>query len=180
MDDRTLADACRRGDRAAWDEFVSRYGKFITFAVRRQLREANESLVNDVVQNVFMELLKDDRKAWHRYDPKYRLTTWLGLVVLTQVDHATRGRKLAPIDDRTAELEAEVAPDTEAKELVQRAMPVLAERERLMIALFYIDGLGVKEIEAVTGVPANTVGSHLMRAREKLKAEIVKLTKSAQ
>jgi len=180
MDDRSLADACRRGDRAAWDEFVSRYHKFILFAVRRQLRETNEALAQDIVQNVFMELLKENRKAWHRYDPKYRLTTWLGLVVLTQVDHATRGRKVAPLDDRAGELEAEVAPGTDARELIQKALPALTERERLIVALYYFDALGLKEIEAVTGVPANTAGSHLLRAREKLKSEIVKSAKSAQ
>jgi RNA polymerase sigma-70 factor (ECF subfamily) len=180
MDDRSLADGCRRGDRAAWDEFVTKYTRFITFAARRQLREANAHLLDDVVQNVFTELLKDNRKAWNRYDPKYRLTTWLGLVVLTQVDHATRGRKLQPVDDRIAELEAAVAPDSDAKELVQKAMPVLSERERMMIALYYTDGLGLKEIEAITGVPANTIGSHLLRAREKLKAEILRIGKAAQ
>jgi RNA polymerase sigma-70 factor (ECF subfamily) len=171
MDDRELADRCRRGDRAAWDELVTRYTKFVTFAARKQLRQPTEDLVQDVVQNVFIELLKDERKAWARYDPKYKLTTWLGLVVLTQVERATRGRKLQPMDDRMKELAGEVgaAPDEEAIDGVRRALSALSERERLMVLLYYQDGLGTKEIAATTGVPANTVASHLMRAREKLR-----------
>ncbi len=171
MDDRDLAEACRRGDRTAWDELVSRYTRFVTFAARRQLRNPTEELVADVVQNVFVELLKDERKAWGRYDPAYKLTTWLGLVVLTQVERATRGRKLQPLDDRINELAGEVGstPDEEAIAGVRRALSALTERERLMIILYYQDGLGTKEIAATTGVPANTVASHLMRAREKLR-----------
>jgi len=75
MDDRAIAEGCRRGHRAAWEEFVHRYTRFLTFAVRRQMRNPPEEVVNDVVQNIFLELLKDNGRAWARYDPKYRLTT---------------------------------------------------------------------------------------------------------
>src|SRR5262245_37077278 len=158
MDDRGLAEGCRKGDRAAWDEFVSRYSRFIAFAARRQLRAPTDELVHDVVQNVFIELLKDGRKAWTRYDPQFRLTTWLGLVVSTQVDRATRGRKAQPLDDRVSELAAEIGsePDVETVERLRSRLGVLSERERLMITLYYVDGLGTKEIAATTGVPANT------------------------
>jgi RNA polymerase sigma-70 factor (ECF subfamily) len=127
-----------------------------------------------VVQNVFIELLKDGRKAWARYDPRFRLTTWLGLVVATQVDRATRGRKLQPLEDRMNELAAEVgsAPDAEAVERLRATLSVLSDRERLMVSLYYLDGMGTKEIADTTGVPANTVASHLMRAREKLKKSL--------
>lgn len=175
MDDRELAERCRRGDRAAWDEFVARYTRFLTYAVQKQLRSASETLVQDIVQNIYLELLKEDRKAWRRYNPKYRLTTWLGLVVQTQVDRALRGKKPVPLEDRMEELKSEVsAGPGDTAEVVRRALPVLSERERLMVALYYEDGLGTKEISSVTGVPANTVASHLLRAREKLRKEISK------
>jgi len=165
MDDRSLAEACRRGDRAAWDEFVSQYTRFIAFAARRQVPD---ELVQDVVQNVFIELLKDGRKVWARYDPRFRITTWLGLIVMTQADRLRRGRKPPP--DRAPELAQEV--DCESIERVRGALSALSERERLMVALYYFDGLSTKEISATTGVPANTVASHLMRAREKLKEKL--------
>jgi RNA polymerase sigma-70 factor (ECF subfamily) len=168
-DDRSLAEGCRRGDRAAWDEFVARYARFIAYAVRRQMPSASEADVNDVVQNVFVELLKDDRKAWGRYDPKYRLTTWLGLVVLTQADRVTRARKPPPPPDRMQELTTEIAIPSEEVERLRAAMKTLGEKERLLLALYYQDGLGLKEIEKVTGIPAGTIGSHLFRARDKLK-----------
>lgn len=176
MDDRSLAEACRRGDRAAWDEFVSRYARFISYAARKLMRVPTEEEIQDVVQNVFLELLRENRRAWSRYDPRFRLTTWLGLVVRTQVDRALRGKKSAPWDDRIRELEADVgAAADDAREALRRAMGVLSERERLMVALYYEDGLAIKEIETVTGVPANTIGSHLLRARDKLRRSLLEV-----
>lgn len=175
MNDRELADGCRRGDREAWDEFVTRYTRFLTYAVQRQLRNASETLVQDIIQNIYLELLRENRKAFGRYNPKYRLTTWLGLLVQTQVERALRGKKPVPLDDRMEELRTEVATGpAETAEVVRRALPVLSERERLIVALYYEDGMGTKEISSITGVPANTVASHLLRAREKLRKEISK------
>ncbi len=48
-------------------------------------------------------------------------------------------------------------------------MAELPEQQRAMLALHYIDGMGVAEIARVLNVPAGTVKSRLYYARDRLK-----------
>ena len=52
---------------------------------------------------------------------------------------------------------------------VRRALSLLGEAERTCITLQMIDGVPIDEIAQITGMPANTVKSHLRRGKEKLK-----------
>ena len=48
---------------------------------------------------------------------------------------------------------------------VETVMRHLPEKERLVTLLFYMEGLPVKDIVKVTGMPEGTIKSHLSRAR---------------
>ena len=49
----------------------------------------------------------------------------------------------------------------------------LTDRQRAVVALFYIDDLPINKIAQITGMPVGTVKSHLSRAKAKL-AQILK------
>ena len=44
--------------------------------------------------------------------------------------------------------------------------------ERAVLLLFYMEGMTIKEIETIMGMPAGTVCSHLYRARVHLKKRL--------
>ena len=48
------------------------------------------------------------------------------------------------------------------------AMSKLNEKERTVVLLFYMEDQSLKEISGITGMPENTVKSHLSRARGNL------------
>ena len=52
---------------------------------------------------------------------------------------------------------------------VRRALSMLREAERTCIILQMIDGEPIDHIAEITGMPENTVKSHLKRGKEKLK-----------
>jgi RNA polymerase sigma-70 factor (ECF subfamily) len=167
MTDRELADACRKGDREAWNTFVARFTRFIAFAARKYAGDS----ADEIVQNVFLALLKDDCKLWARYDPTYKITTWLGLLTRTQAD---RFRRSQPNEAKLLEEFAADVPKERALAPVLKGMQSLSPREQLLIRLFYEDGMTYKEIAEVTKMPVNTVGSHLLRARDTLKEAMAK------
>src|SRR5262249_14536992 len=68
-----------RGDKPAWDAFVRRYAGLILSAVRGVAREGGD--VEDLAQEVFVRLCKDDFRLLKTYDPtRAGLSTWLTIV----------------------------------------------------------------------------------------------------
>ena len=57
-----------------------------------------------------------------------------------------------------------------AVDAVRAAMVELADADRQIIALFYIEGFSIAELAGVLGLPEGTVKSRLHYARERLKA----------
>jgi RNA polymerase sigma-70 factor (ECF subfamily) len=55
---------------------------------------------------------------------------------------------------------------------VNAALATLPAEQRAAIALFYLEDLSVAEIAAALGVPAGTVKTRLMAARDKLRVAL--------
>jgi len=58
-----------------------------------------------------------------------------------------------------------------------RAINVLSEKNRLVVTLYYINGLSYTEISNFLSVPVTTVEGRLHRARKKLKEEMIPMIK---
>ena len=82
------------GDKRAWDRFVRRYAGLIVAAVRSLVREGTEA--EDLVQEVFARLCKDDFRLLKTYDPaRAGLSTWLTIVARSTARDTTRRRQPA-------------------------------------------------------------------------------------
>jgi len=94
-----LVARCARGERAAWESFVDRYGPLITALSRRMLfrrtGHARDADIDEISAEVFLALVRRDRILLKRYDPRYRLSTYLGVICRTEVlRHLRRGNRL--------------------------------------------------------------------------------------
>jgi RNA polymerase sigma-70 factor (ECF subfamily) len=95
----TLPDTLLRGEKAAWDAFVRRYGGLIVAAVRGIVTAQAE--IEDLTQEVFVRLCKDDFRLLRSYDPaRASLSTWLTIVARSTVRDALRRRRaeMVPIE----------------------------------------------------------------------------------
>src|SRR4051812_12280144 len=163
-------DRCLRGDGEAWRALVERVAPVVTAAVGRCLRRhgADEVAVEDVVQEVFLRLVRDDFRALRAFDPaRAQLTTWLTVVAHRMALDACRRRRPAG-----GELPADlVAP---AQPPPSEGLPLgdLPPRQRLVLQLLFERDLSVEEAAAFLGVEAQTVRSlkhkALSRLRERL------------
>ena len=69
-------------------------------------------------------------------------------------------------------------PETATEEeewrlILQQAIDALPPRHRVVVILHYLEGLGLKDISCVIGVPEGTVKSRLYYARESLRKTIL-------
>ena len=155
------------GDKRAWDRFVRRYAGLIVAAVRSLVREGTEA--EDLVQEVFARLCKDDFRLLKTYDPaRAGLTTWLTIVARsTARDMQRRFRPvISALDDVPESLLA--VTDIHAEPL--RLPPdLLSPRQQLVITLLYEREMEVAEIAKVLGVDPQTVRSTHHKAMLKLR-----------
>src|SRR6202022_3405397 len=92
-------EALARGERGAWEAFVRRYAGLVVAAVRGVAREAGE--VEDLVQEVFVRLCRDEFRLLRTYDPaRARLSTWITIIARSTARDAMRRHRpvVVPIE----------------------------------------------------------------------------------
>jgi RNA polymerase sigma factor (sigma-70 family) len=172
--DDQLVELVAQNDADALEALYQRYGRAAYSLARRILTE--ETLAQDVVQEVFLSLWRDAR----RFDAG-RGTVATYLLSMTHhraVDVVRREEKLRRW--RTTDEALEYRPDPKARveeevEVAERRAEVRAalaelppaQREALLLA--YFGGYTQREVAALIGVPLGTVKTRMAAGMRKLK-----------
>jgi RNA polymerase sigma factor (sigma-70 family) len=165
----SLPDALLQGEKAAWDAFVRRYGGLVVAAVRGVAMAQGE--VEDLTQEVFVRLCKDDFRLLRSYDPlRASLSTWITIVARSTARDGLRRRRAdtVPIE---AVPEAQLAiPPVEPVEKLKLPEALLSPRQREILAMLYDREMDVAEIARALGIDPQTVRSAHHKAMVKLRA----------
>jgi RNA polymerase sigma factor (sigma-70 family) len=164
-----LPDALLNGDRAAWESFVRRYGGLIVAAVRGIALSHGD--VEDLTQEVFVRLCKDDFRLLRNYDPaRAGLSTWLTIVARSTARDALRRRRADSVPiEAVPEAQLAVGP-VEPVEKLKLPEALLSPRQREILAMLYDREMDVAEIARVLGIDPQTVRSTHHKAMVKLRA----------
>jgi RNA polymerase sigma factor (sigma-70 family) len=164
-----VLDALLRGEKDAWDAFVRRYAGLIVAAVRNLA--AGQAEIEDLTQEVFLRLCKDDFRLLRGYDPaRAGLSTWITIVARSTARDALRRRRAeaVPID---AVPEAHLAIDP-VEPVTRLKLPeaLLSPRQREILTMLYDQEMDVAEVAAALGIDPQTVRSAHHKAMVKLRA----------
>jgi len=170
-------EACLRGDKTAWDTFVNHAAPIVFSAVRRTLRHydaaAGASDAEDMAQDVFVRLVKDDFRLLRSYDAgRSALGTWLTLISRsTTIDHLRRRKAPTVPLDAVGEPQAPAAEPAGEGALRELAVPpdLLSARQQLVLRLLFDDGLSVEEAAETLRVEPQTIRSTKHKAILKLR-----------
>lgn len=163
--------ACLSGDALAWEQFVARFTRVIYTAVRRTCDRGSARIdrgdLEDLVQEVFVKLVKNDFATLRTYRPeRASLVTWLTVVARSvAVDFLRRHRAPGPALVEQSEADAIIEP----KERVEVPRNLLSSRQRLVLHLLYDRDMEVSEVAGVLGVNVQTVRSTKHKAILKLR-----------
>jgi len=150
------------GDARAFDLLYRRWHPQLLRFAYRLTNNADEA--RDVMQEAALTIARDIHKL---RDPT-RFSAWAYTIVRRRAaDHIERSVRARKIASDMPETEAPIG--TDAKLSLRQALARLPEPERLMLTLFYVDGLRGTEIAAALGIPLGTLKSRLFTARRKLK-----------
>jgi RNA polymerase sigma factor (sigma-70 family) len=156
------------GDKPAWDSFVARFAGLILAAVRRVVGPGAE--IDDIAQDVFVRLCKDDYRLLRQYDPaRAGITTWLTIVARSTAQDALRRRR-APTQTLDDTPETAFAVEPQLPEKVKIPPGLLSPRQQLVLTMLYDREMEVAEIAALLAVDAQTVRSTHHKALTKLRA----------
>ena len=162
-------DALARGDKGAWEAFVRRYAGLVAAAVRGVAREAAE--VEDLAQEVFVRLCKDDFRLLRSYDPtRAGLSTWITIVARsTARDAMRRHRPVLMAIEAVPESRLAVDP-IEPAERLKLPEALLSPRQREILTMLYDREMEVAEVAKTLGIDPQTVRSAHHKAMVKLRA----------
>ena len=165
----SLPDTLLRGEKAAWDAFVRRYGGLVVAAVRGVAMAQAE--VEDLTQEVFVRLCKDDFRLLRNYDPeRASLSTWLTIVARSTARDGLRRRRAETVPlDSVPEAQLAIDPVMPVEKL-KLPQALLSPRQREILAMLYDREMDVAEIARALGIDPQTVRSAHHKAMVKLRA----------
>jgi RNA polymerase sigma factor (sigma-70 family) len=172
--DGQLVELVAQKDAGALEALYDRYGRAAYSLARRILTE--ETLAQDVVQEVFLSLWRDARRfdAGRGMVATYLLsmTHHRAVDVVRREENLRRwrtsdeGLELAP--DPKARVEDEVEASERRKE-VRAALAELPAAQREALLLAYFGGYTQREVAALVGVPLGTVKTRMAAGMRKMR-----------
>ncbi len=199
-DDLCLIVACEQGNEKAWTDLVARFGSTVRSAARSV--SANEEGAEDLAQSIWAELhglrIREDGKPASKltyYSGRGSLAGWLRAVVgqLAVDQHRKQSRLVQTEDDADFDrlLQKEgpswsghaerLNPEVEVSEKrasadLQKALAAsighLSDEDRLLVKLYYFDGLKLREAGAILGVHEATASRRLTRIHADLRTNV--------
>jgi len=165
------------GDRSAAEKLIRAHQASLYAYILRL--SGRPDVAEDVVQDAFVRVLTN----LHRFDPRYRFSTWLFTIAKrlhvnacqklkpvydTDTVSASRGRSAEPMDPT---IESECRGN--ARDALSRALDELSPEQREIVILFYQHDWPIANISDYVGMPEGTVKSHLHRGRAKMRRALM-------
>jgi RNA polymerase sigma-70 factor, ECF subfamily len=175
--DRKLLDRCLNGKPGAWEDFVDRFMGLVVHVVNHtaQCRSINLSTSDreDLAAEVFLAIVDNDLAVLRHFRCKSSLATYLTVVARrVVVRKLVESRSAVPLGDMVAQAAAEET-DSEQRisdhEEVGRLLGELQGPEAAVVRMYHLEGKTYQEISHSVGMPVNSVGPLLSRARAKLR-----------
>jgi RNA polymerase sigma-70 factor (ECF subfamily) len=181
-DEKALVRRAQRGDVAAYEELLRTHQQRIFAVVGGILRRRED--VEDVAQQVFVKAYF----SLKRFDLRSAFGTWLYKIAVNECWDYLRKKRVRRLvyeadlsEEQIRQVEAtadqpggaqkssgDAGRRAEQRDLLERLLGELDEKDRLMLIMKEVEGFSVEEIGEVLDLNVNTVKVRLFRARGRL------------
>lgn len=184
--DRNLLERCLHRKPRAWEDFVDRFMGLVVHVVQHTAQARSLQLLpqdrDDLCAEVFLNIVKDDFAILRHFRGKSSLATYLTVVarriVVKKLLREETVSRLATVNAPAAAQQAATQSEPEARlsnqEEVQQLLNSLEGNEADVVRMYHLEGKSYHEISSATGMPENSIGPMLSRARGKLRRNGVK------
>lgn len=173
--DRNLLERCLARQPRSWDDFVDRFLGLVTHVINHTAQSRSIRLNaedrEDLAAEVFLAICNGDFAILRRFRGECSLSTYLTVVARRIIVRELLSRKTHSSLGESME-QAEVQPveqRLEDRELVQDLLKNLNGSEADIVRLYHLEGKSYREISDQVGIPENSIGPTLSRARDKMR-----------
>jgi RNA polymerase sigma-70 factor, ECF subfamily len=182
-----LIQKAQQGDAAAFSQVVTAYRRRILGTISRLIGRPED--VEDVAQEVFMRLYFSvgQLRTAEVFEPwLYRLTVNACYDYLRKSKRRLESR-MADLSDQQVMMADAVAgskaqlDETErlrVRDTVNGMLSAVSEEDRILLTMKEVEGLSLKELEAVYGVNENALKVRLFRARQRVLKKLKGVTET--
>ena len=196
LEDLALACALLSGSELAWEKFVADYRLVLYASARAIVGAGGEARARELADSLYAELYGIDRAGGARknslldyFHGRSKLATWLRSVLAQRhVDALRASRRLDSLDDEPTAARAavlgrahgaskDIDPDRarllpRLAEAIPEALAALPPADRLLLSLYYVQGLTLAQIARTRGVHEATASRQLQNVRSELREHI--------
>jgi RNA polymerase sigma-70 factor (ECF subfamily) len=183
--EKSLLAGCISGDKASWDGFAVQYSALVYHTIKKAFAvcrtQVSSDLIEDLFQEIFLSLIKDDFLQLRRFrgDHGCTLASWLRMIATRRtIDHLRRSNK-PPILLETgilnlaADESKEERPDDQLQLLTQ-AIAKLQPRERILVDLVFRRNLPPQDVASILHISVGAVYTQKSRILAKLREMLEK------
>ena len=151
-------------NKRAFDQLVRKYQSPVRrFFLNQTLGDSQ--LSDDLAQETFIKAYVNITK----FRGMSSFSTWLMRIAYNvHYDYVRSLHQTDDIDNSAAVRQSSSSGDSNLKMDVYAALALLKPDERTCVTLQLIDGYPIDQISKITGIPENTVKSHLKRGKDKM------------
>jgi RNA polymerase sigma-70 factor (ECF subfamily) len=182
--DRHLLSRCLTNQAGAWRDFVDRFlGLFvhvINHTAHARSVPLSSDLVDDLCAEVFLRLLENDYAVLRRFRGQSSLATYLTVVSRRIVVKEMAQRRMAEAMGHVNSHATEPAHHDhherriDNRDEIDRLLSGLPPQDAEIVRRYHLRGESYREISRDLGVPENSIGPTLSRARSRLKDRTVR------
>jgi RNA polymerase sigma-70 factor (ECF subfamily) len=182
--DHALLQRCLKGESQAWHEFVDRYLGLVYHVVHHSCHQRGVRLnpedIEDLAAEVLLQFVNKKFAVLRAFQGRSSLATYITVVArrccMRSLSRRQNHVPPRPVDLRKAEAAAPVTPtevaSLETVEQVHNLLTTLPNKVREVVRMHYLEGRSYEEISTVLGIPVNTIGPLLSRAKQALRQKI--------
>lgn len=181
IDDFELVNRAVAGEKSAFDQLMEKYFPLCYRFARKYGLNAEDAA--DVLQDTFVAAYK----ALHRYNSRYKFSTWILTILLNRVSNRRRALRRAhryfysstgvkPDEHLRTKMHVSTPEENlendELQQEIHSAIEQLPQKLRAVFILFEIEQIKIREIAQILRIPEGTVTSRLHAARVKLRTQL--------
>jgi len=181
-DDSKLIQRCLTHQPGAWNDFVDHYLGLIYRIIHHTAHHRGATLrpedVEDVASDVLLQLVTNNYAALRRFQGRSSLSTYLTIICRRAAIHlmAKKFGTASIVKSVDSVPEPEDHDDghhnNQSLEQVHDLLSRLPRGVREVVRMYYLEGRTYEDISAQLGIPVNSIGPLLSRARQRLRVKL--------
>lgn len=181
-----LAEAVRRyraGDKESFNEIYEASYRYLYICIANVVRD--EEATMDMLQETYLEISKsigqlrqdEDFLSWAAVIANRKCFSYLkkNREILLEQRENEGEEFFETIPDDELFIPESIFQDREKRKLIREIIDGLSDMQRLCVICYYYNEMTQEQIAEELQIPLNTVKSHLSRAKQKIKDEIIEM-----